>query len=101
MILEVVVGAAVSEDIIIAVVSEGISVTQTTEGVAVAFVPKGVIFNIRVERIIIAVFPEGVREATGTEETVIIKSLFIGTYIILLNNIRINIIRSIQRRICK
>ena len=75
---------AIFESVFITVISEGVGAAVTSKGISVA------------------ADPESVGIAFSPEETNIIKSLFIIVEMyVLFNNIRINLIRSIQRVICK
>ena len=83
-----------------AAVSEGVEPILTTEGVVFAAASKGIRIAAIPKGVGVARIPEGVGVAVFSEETVIIKKLFTRTYI-LLNNIRIIVIRYVQRHIRK
>ena len=83
-----------------AAVSECVDVAAVSESVTEAVFSKGGTKTAASKGVVIAVVPKGVGTTVDSEETVIIKILFIGTYI-LLNNIRISVIRYVQRHIRK
>ena len=81
-------------------VPEGVGGAIASEFIGSTPVPKGIVCAASVEGVESTVVPKGVGAAVVSKETVIIKSLFIDIYI-LLNDIRIRVIRYVQRHICK
>ena len=83
-------------------VSEGVAITATFEGVCTTVPFEGVEAAVTSKGVLVAAGSESVEAWFLPEETNIIKNSFIdvGLYV-LFNNVRTNLIRSIQRAICK
>ena len=82
------------------IVTEGVGRAEVAKRVELAIVPEGVVFVVAAKRVGVTVDAYSVGTTVVSEETVIIKSLFIVTYVHL-NNIRISVIRYVQRHIRK
>ena len=97
---ECVVGAIIPEGVVRALVSKDVIRAAIHEDVVVAVISKDVIRAVIPEGVVFTVISKSIAVAVGTKETIIIKLLYIEIYT-LFNNIRINIIRYTQGRICK